>query len=113
MTTADLLAAVVRSLRCVHGLSQKGLAQRMRVPRQYLSKIENCRLMPTIAGLERLARSLEVTVPDLFDGNAPTRQLVENDFVSALLPFVPTLDAQQRQSIIAWLIKMHEVFAVN
>jgi len=40
------------------------LAARMSVPRTYVSKIENEKATPTLSSLERLARALEVTVPD-------------------------------------------------
>src|SRR6185503_900481 len=50
------------------GLSQRQLAGRMAVPRTYVSKIENEKATPTLSSLERLARALEVTVPDLLSG---------------------------------------------
>jgi len=62
------LAASIRSLRLRNGLSQRQLATRMSVPRTYVSKIENEKATPTLSSLERLARALEVTVPDLLSG---------------------------------------------
>jgi transcriptional regulator with XRE-family HTH domain len=70
------LATSIRSLRLRSGLSQRQLAGRMSVPRTYVSKIENEKATPTLSSLERLARALEVTVPELLSGgekNSPGR----------------------------------------
>src|ERR1700746_2734137 len=87
------LAASIRSLRLRNGLSQRQLATRMAVPRTYVSKIENEKATPTLSSLERLARALEVTVPDLLSGGERNRQeeireLVKDQFIAELLPFV-------------------------
>ena len=68
------LATSIRSLRLRSGLSQRQLAARMSVPRTYVSKIENEKATPTLSSLERLARALEVTVPDLLSGGERNRQ---------------------------------------
>jgi transcriptional regulator with XRE-family HTH domain len=100
------IAFAIRSLRQKNGLSQRQLALRMQVPRTYVSKIENEKATPTLSSLERLARALEVTVPDLLRGGEQTRQdevnnLMQDEFIAQLLPFVAKLDAMQRASIIA------------
>ena len=66
------LATSIRSLRLRSGLSQRQLAGRMSVPRTYVSKIENEKATPTLSSLERLARALEVTVPELLSGGRRT-----------------------------------------
>jgi len=100
------IAFAIRSLRQKNGLSQRQLALRMSVPRTYVSKIENEKATPTLSSLERLARALEVTVPDLLRGGDQTRQdevnnLMADEFIAQLLPFVAKLDAMQRASIIS------------
>src|SRR5947209_11461847 len=80
------LATSIRSLRLRNGLSQRQLAARMSVPRTYVSKIENGKATPTLSSLERLARALEVSVPDLLRGDALSRQqeiesLVADEFI--------------------------------
>src|SRR6478752_9767297 len=87
------LAASIRSLRLRGGLSQRQLALRMSVPRTYVSKIENEKATPTLSSLERLARALEVSVPELLNGGERTRQeevreLLNDAFVAELLPFI-------------------------
>ena len=99
------LAASIRSLRLRGGLSQRQLALRMSVPRTYVSKIENEKATPTLSSLERLARALEVTVPDLLSGGERNRQeeiaeLVKDQFVAELLPFVNQLNGMQMSSIL-------------
>jgi transcriptional regulator with XRE-family HTH domain len=100
------LAGSIRSLRLRSGLSQRQLAARMAVPRTYVSKIENEKATPTLSSLERLARALEVTVPDLLRGGERTRQedlreLLEDQFIAELLPYVSQLNGMQMSSILA------------
>jgi len=99
------LAASIRSLRLRNGLSQRQLATRMSVPRTYVSKIENEKATPTLSSLERLARALEVTVPDLLTGGERNRQeeirdLVQDPFVAEMLPFLAQLNGMQMSSIL-------------
>jgi len=100
------LAASIRSLRLRNGLSQRQLAGRMAVPRTYVSKIENEKATPTLSSLERLARALEVTVPDLLSGGERNRQeevreLMQDQFIAELLPFVSQLNGMQMSSVLA------------
>ena len=99
------LAASIRSMRLRNGLSQRQLATRMSVPRTYVSKIENEKATPTLSSLERLARALEVTVPDLLSGGERSRQeevreLMQDQFIAELLPFVTQLNGMQMSSIL-------------
>ena len=100
------LAHSIRSLRLRNGLSQRQLALRMSVPRTYVSKIENEKATPTLSSLERLARALEVSVPDLLSGGERSRQeevleLMEDPFVSDIMPFLAQLSGMQMSSILA------------
>jgi transcriptional regulator with XRE-family HTH domain len=100
------LAASIRSLRLRNGLSQRQLATRMSVPRTYVSKLENEKATPTLSSLERLARALEVTVPDLLSGGERNRQeeiaeLLKDQFIAELLPFVSQLNGLQMSSVLA------------
>src|SRR6059058_5740020 len=86
------VAATIRSLRQKSGLSQRQLAMRMNVPRTYVSKIENEKATPTLSSLERLAKALEVTVPDLLKGGVRTheddvRDLMSDNFISEIMPY--------------------------
>src|ERR1700736_2979191 len=99
------LAASIRSLRLRSGLSQRQLAGRMSVPRTYVSKIENEKATPTLSSLERLARALEVTVPDLLSGGERNRQdeirdLMKDPFIAEMMPFVSQLNGMQMSSIL-------------
>jgi transcriptional regulator with XRE-family HTH domain len=100
------LANSIRSLRLRNGLSQRQLAGRMSVPRTYVSKIENEKATPTLSSLERLARALEVSVPDLLTGGERNRQeeireLMEDQFVADILPYAAQLNGMQMSSILA------------
>jgi len=99
------LATSIRSLRLHNGLSQRQLAGRMAVPRTYVSKIENEKATPTLSSLERLARALEVTVPELLSGGERSRQeevseLMKDQFIAELLPFISQLNGMQMSSIL-------------
>src|ERR1700682_6269530 len=99
------LATSIRSLRLRSGLSQRQLAARMSVPRTYVSKLENVKANPTRSSLERLARALEVTVPDLLSGGERNRQeeigeLMKDQFIAEMLPFVSQLNGMQMSSIL-------------
>ena len=51
------VASAIRSFTSALGPSQRQLALRMKVPRTYVSKIENEKATPTLSSLERLANS--------------------------------------------------------
>src|ERR1700745_3249600 len=99
------LATSIRSLRLRSGLSQRPLAGRMSVPRTYVSKIENEKATATLSSLERLAGALGSTVPELLSGGERTRQeeiseLMKDQFIAELLPFVTQLNGMQMLSIL-------------
>src|SRR5919109_2844054 len=99
------VATAIRLLRQRNGMSQRQLALRMQVPRTYVSKIENEKATPTLSSLERLARALEVTVPELLSGGERSRQeevseLMSDDFIAELSPFVSQLNGMQMSSIL-------------
>ena len=99
------LAQSIRSLRLRNGMSQRQLALRMSVPRTYVSKIENEKATPTLSSLERLAKALEVTVPDLLSGGERNRQeeiqeLMQDPFIAEMLPFVSQLNGMQMSSVL-------------
>jgi transcriptional regulator with XRE-family HTH domain len=78
---------------------------RMQVPRTYVSKIENEKATPTLSSLERLAKALEVTLPDLLTGGQPsreeqTREVMADPFLAELMPFCERLNGMQLSSIL-------------
>ena len=101
------VAVAIRMLRHRNGMSQRQLAMRMQVPRTYVSKIENEKATPTLSSLERLARALEVSVPDLINGGHNHQQelheLLADDFIAELVPYLSKLNGMQWQSVLAQL----------
>jgi transcriptional regulator with XRE-family HTH domain len=100
------IAAAIRRLRQKSGLSQRQLALRMSVPRTYVSKIENEKAVPTLSSLQRLATALEVGVADLLKGSNRTLDeeiddLMRDDFIAQVMPFLEKLDAMQRSTLLA------------
>ncbi len=104
------VAAAIRSLRLRAGLSQRQLAQRMNVPRTYVSKIENEKACPTLSSLERLAEALRVRVCDLLTTGHTTeddiRELAQDEFIAELLPYMRQLNGVQWMSVLTQLREM-------
>lgn len=103
------VALAIRNLRLRTGLSQRQLALRMSVPRTYVSKIENEKATPTLSSLERLAKALEVTVPDLITGGGredEIRDLMKDEFIAELVPFLTKLNGIHWQSVMAQMRDM-------
>ena len=99
------LASSIRSFRLRGGMSQRQLAARMSVPRTYVSKIENEKACPTLSSLERLAKALCITIPDLLTGgernrDEEIRELVEDPFIAEIVPFLNKLNGMQMTSIL-------------
>lgn len=61
----DFATVVRRRRRNLLHLSQPKLARRMGVPRTYISKIENGKVLPTLLSLERLAQALDMELDAL------------------------------------------------
>lgn len=49
------IKTVIRLVRSMQGMSQRDLAQKILVPRTYISKIENGKAIPTISSFKRFA----------------------------------------------------------
>lgn len=99
------VAMAIRMLRNRAGLSQRQLAQRMRVPRTYVSKIENEKACPTLSSLERLADALHVRVRDLLTTTGRTleddiRELQNDEFIAEMIPFVRQLNGMQLATVL-------------
>lgn len=100
------VAGAIRALRTRAGLSQRQLAQRMNVPRTYVSKIENEKATPTLSSLARLAAALEVSIPDLLTECGPSREdeireLLSDPFIAELVEFTSKLNTMQLSSVLA------------
>jgi transcriptional regulator with XRE-family HTH domain len=104
------LGESIRTLRLRRSLSQKQLAERMGIARTYISKCETRKVTPTLSSLERLAKALEVSVPELLvDGERSrernrqeeTRELMENHLVREILPYVAKLSKTQMAVVLA------------
>jgi transcriptional regulator with XRE-family HTH domain len=65
--TVSHLAKNVRHWRIAAGLTQTAVAKRSGMNRSYLSRLESGRRNPTLATLERLAKTLKVTPGTFFE----------------------------------------------
>ena len=98
------LGTCVREVRRMRGLSQSKLAQLMKAPRTYISKVEMSRTVPTIATLRRMASALEIEVHHLLcDARLDRRELdaiSQDPFLREVAQMVEMLNAQQRAVIL-------------
>lgn len=62
----QVLAANIRSRRAELKLSQEKLAELADLHRTYISSVERCQRNIGIDGIERIAKSLRLRLPDLF-----------------------------------------------
>ena len=95
------VAAQVREIRKSRHLSQRQLANRMQVPRTYISKIENGKAIPTLGSLERLADALEVDVCQLVRDRRSRREeevaaILADPFLAEIAALLPHMDSLQR-----------------
>ncbi|MHB1190065.1 MAG: helix-turn-helix domain-containing protein [Armatimonadota bacterium] len=71
--TRELLAVLaqrIKERRRVLGITQEQLAERSGLSTNFIARLELCMKTPSITTLARLARALEVRVPDLLTGEA-------------------------------------------
>ena len=91
----------MRDIRKARHLSQRQLANRMEVPRTYISKIENGKAIPTLGSLERLAEALEVDLCQLVRDSRSRRDeevsaILADPFLAEIAALLPRLDSLQR-----------------
>ena len=72
------VAAGVRGWRHIRGLTQKQLAVGACLPRTYVSRIENGRIIPGLVTLERVAGALRVALPVLLSPVPPNGRSAGN-----------------------------------
>jgi DNA-binding XRE family transcriptional regulator len=77
------IAAGVRAWRQQRGLTQKQLAFAAHLPRTYISRIENGRILPGLSTLERVAIALHIGLPALFDRRGRSYSCASNGTSSA------------------------------
>ena len=95
------VAGQVRDIRKARHLSQRQLANRMQVPRTYISKIENGKAIPTLGSLQRLAEALDVDVCQLVRDARSRREeevaaILADPFLAEIAELLPRLDSLQR-----------------
>ena len=70
------LGARIRSLRLARGATLRELAAKAGVTESFLSQVERGVASPSIASVQRIARSLDHTIAELFTADAPIGQVV-------------------------------------
>jgi transcriptional regulator with XRE-family HTH domain len=68
MTPLQQLGSTIRKLRLIKGLSQEQLGLAANIDRSYIAQIENGRRNIAFENTVKIARALEVSLSDLFEG---------------------------------------------
>jgi transcriptional regulator with XRE-family HTH domain len=89
----------VRQIRKMQALSQMDLAHRLNVPRTYLSKVETCKVLPTIGTLYRLAGALRVEVHQLLL-SSEALELSQDSFLVEIASMIDSLAPEQKAVIL-------------
>jgi transcriptional regulator with XRE-family HTH domain len=103
---AKSLGVRVREIRKERGLTQRVLANRMNVPRTYISKVEMGRVLPSLATLCRIAAGFEVSVAYLLCDEPERRRddeiarILADPFLAEIAQMVDKLNAVQRALIL-------------
>ena len=72
-----MMGKQIKTLRQARGMSQEELSEKVSINSKYLSAIERGKANPTLAVLIRLADSLKVGVPDLFNYELEPKELAQ------------------------------------
>ena len=96
---AQIVGRRVREIRRIQALSQRELAHRLNVPRTYLSKVENCKVLPTVGTLCRLAGALGVQVHHLLLSR-DVLELSQDLFLIEISHMIKLLTPEQRAVIL-------------
>ena len=89
----------VREIRKMQALSQMELARRLNVARTYLSKVETCKVLPTIGTLYRLASALSVEVHHLLLFRE-VLELSQDPFLVEIASMIHSLVPEQKAVIL-------------
>jgi transcriptional regulator with XRE-family HTH domain len=96
---SQIVGRRVREIRKMQALTQRELAHRLNVPRTYLSKVEACKVLPTIGTLYRLANALSVQMHHLILCHESV-ELSKDPFLAEIGPMLQSLTREQRAVIL-------------
>jgi transcriptional regulator with XRE-family HTH domain len=95
----QLVGRRVREIRKMQALSQRKVADHLNAPRTYLSKVETCKVLPTIRTLHRLAGALSVEVHHLLLSREAL-ELSQDPFLIEIASMIHSLAPEQRAVIL-------------
>lgn len=69
-----LLASKLKEVRTLHGFTQEELAHESGLTLSQIARIETMKINPTVSTMFQIARTLNVTVSDLFEFKLPKKK---------------------------------------
>lgn len=110
------LAMRIRDLRKKRGLTLEQLAERSGLTRSVLSKVENFRVTPSLPALGRIAKALQVSVAEIFEGldekpelvvvRKNERTLVERDRPKSKIRYEALAHKRQNKAMEPFLVQI-------
>lgn len=105
------VAIPLKRTRLALGLSQLKLANRLGVPRTYISKMENGRCVPGMESIARLAEALGVSMADLVEDERGKRakrvaELLADPFLAEIAEALPRIGRTERQMLLIEVEKL-------
>lgn len=94
------LGKILKTVREAKGLSQKELAGLLKMNQAQYSRIESGRTDPSFSAVEKIAKALGISLPELFKANEIFKDV--NSFDKTLMEkinFIESLEDKEKQSV--------------
>ncbi len=98
----------IKELRVKRGFSQRAMAEVMKRPRTYISKIENSRALPNLASMERFAKTLKIPMGHLLLTSREVEEsnLMNDPFLAEMAALGVSLRPEQRDAVVIRAMKL-------
>ena len=98
----DFISERIFELRKLRNLTQLNVAEKMNVPRTYINKIENGKVLPGISSVERIARAFGISVYEFMLNPRDVKELhfLADPFLVSLVEHISKLSPSQKEVVL-------------